>query len=241
MTDKSRRDRKAMRRALLNKPCIYCGGDEVATTTDHMPSRSLFNDAAWPEGFEFPACARCQTISRYAETMVGFLSVIYSHPDDPPSETEKRRRFTGLRRNYPELFPRLFPSREKVAKFIADHGWPVDPVTNRSISPVRSRITGQLRPPVLSLDHPEVHEAVRLFGRKLACALHHYETGMIIPLSGAIHVRWYSNVQLVEGDFPEALLEINKSHRSLTRSNRILTNNSRIRPPSAKKKMQLFT
>jgi len=189
-----------------------------------MPSRSLFNDAAWPEGFEFPACARCQKISRYAETMVGFLSITYSDPNDPPTDAEKQRRFTGLRRNYPELFPKLFLSTEKVTKFIAEHGWPVDPFTNRPVSPAMSRVTGELRPPMLSLNHPEVHEAVEIFGRKLACALHYYETGFIIPRTGAIHVRWYSNVQLVEGAVPEPLHEINKLHRALTRSNRTLNN-----------------
>jgi len=222
MSEKSRRDRKAIREALLRRPCIYCGGGTPATTTDHMPSRSLFNDATWPEGFEFPACARCQKISRYAETMIGFLSVIYSDPDDPPSEIEKRRRFAGLRRNYPQVYVNLFPSKEKIAKFIGDHGWPIDPVTNQPIQPVLNRVTGHLTPPVLSLDHPEVHEAVRIFGCKLACALHYYETGRIIPITGAIHVRWYSNVQLVEGKFPEVLHEINKSHRHLTRSKRTL-------------------
>jgi hypothetical protein len=222
MSDKSRRDRKAIRKALLSRPCIYCGGSAAATTTDHMPSRSLFNDATWPEGFEFPACARCQKISRYAETMIGFLSVIYSDPDDPPSETEKRKRFTGLRRNYPRVYLNLFPSKEKVAKLISDHGWPVDPVTNQPALAVLNRVTGQLSPPVVSLDHPEVHEAVRLFGRKLACAIHYYETGLVVPITGAIHVRWYSNMQLIEGTFPEFLHEINKSHRHLTRSNRTL-------------------
>jgi hypothetical protein len=211
-----------MRTALLSRPCIYCGGGAAATTTDHMPSRSLFNEATWPEGFEFPACARCQKISRYAETMVGFLSVIYSDPEDPPSEKEKRRRFTGLRRNYPQVFLNLFPSKEKVAQFISDHGWPVDPVTNQPSPIVLNRVTGLLTPPVLSLDHPEVHQAVGVFGRKLACALHYYETGCIVPIMGAIHVRWYSNVQLIAGTFPEAIHEINQTHRHLTRSNRTL-------------------
>jgi hypothetical protein len=75
----------------------------------------------------------------------------------------------------------------------------------------------------VSLDHPEVHEAVDLFGLKLACALHFRETGKIVPVAGAITVRWYSNEQLVRGAVPEAVLELNgMPHRALTRANRVL-------------------
>jgi hypothetical protein len=209
--DPSRRDRKAIRAALLAKPCIYCGGGQPATTTDHMPSRSLFNDAVWPEGFEFPACASCQKKSRYAETMIGFLAGIYSDPADPPSREESRRRIIGLRRNYPRVFANLLPSREKLARFLRDHGPPTDPVS------------GEPSHRLLSLDHPEVHDAVNLFGTKLACALHYHETGMIVPRSGAVDIRWYSNMQLVDGAVPDAVIKINgMGHRRLARARREL-------------------
>jgi hypothetical protein len=129
----------------------------------------------------------------------------------PRRAARKLRRFVGLRRNYPHVYANLLPSRESLANFIRRRGLPIDPVT------------GLPSHRIVSVNRPEVHEAVNTFGIKLACALHYRETGRIVPASGAISVRWYSNVQLVDGAVPAAVLEINGApHRGLVRANRIL-------------------
>lgn len=67
---------------LLHNPfCCYCG--TKATTTDHIPTRAYFLQRAWPEGFEFPACDKCNAETRIDEQVVAFilnLSLIKSSP-----------------------------------------------------------------------------------------------------------------------------------------------------------------
>jgi hypothetical protein len=51
--------------------CVYCG--DVATTTDHCPPRCFFEGRRWPETYEFPACEKCNQLSRLDEQAMAVL------------------------------------------------------------------------------------------------------------------------------------------------------------------------
>lgn len=60
-----------------NPLCCFCGGGRPAEEPDHIPSRSMFLNRQWPEGFEFPACVECNRETRYDEEIVAFISRVY--------------------------------------------------------------------------------------------------------------------------------------------------------------------
>ena len=65
-----------------HRHCIFCGGDTPATTQDHVPSRQLFSQRWWPEGYVFPACTGCnraeQVVSLLALCIIKNFSTIIS-------------------------------------------------------------------------------------------------------------------------------------------------------------------
>ena len=60
------------------------------------------------------------------------------------------------------------------------------------------------------------------FSAKLGCALHYRETGVIVPSDAAIVTRWYSNLQVQEGEFPADLVRHAPKAPPLVRSTRVL-------------------
>jgi len=56
--------------------CCFCGGVSKATTIDHVPPRAPFHGRAAPEGFEFPACERCQFSTSKDEIAFSFMVAI---------------------------------------------------------------------------------------------------------------------------------------------------------------------
>jgi hypothetical protein len=54
--------------------CIYCAGENVATTIEHMPPISLFEGGQRPKGLEFPACHRCNTATGHSDLVAAMLA-----------------------------------------------------------------------------------------------------------------------------------------------------------------------
>ena len=89
---------------LRNHPyCCFCGGSELATTRDHIPSRACFNKRNWPEGFEFPACEPCNSKTRDDEQWVAVLSRMLPNATAPNIDSETEKYFLGLANNSPDI------------------------------------------------------------------------------------------------------------------------------------------
>src|SRR5258708_17160625 len=72
------------RRILQAQPCcIYCGGVNKATTIDHMPPITIFDQRRRPDGLKFSACEPCNSGCRPAEQIIGLISRV---SPDPPDE-----------------------------------------------------------------------------------------------------------------------------------------------------------
>jgi hypothetical protein len=67
--------------------CIYCAGENVATTIEHMPPISAFEGRQRPKGFEFPACRTCNNNTGHSDLVAALLSRIWP---DAESEVQKR-------------------------------------------------------------------------------------------------------------------------------------------------------
>ena len=176
-------------------PCIYCGGNTPGTTVDHMPPRIIFDNRQRPNDLVFPSCHECQTASKSAEQLSGLMSRIKGLSDEDRDPEELRRLVRAVDNNFPGLFDEMLPTqrqRRRAQALALEHGF-----------------TGG----ALNADGPIVTKNMNAFAAKLGLALHYHVTGgllggVIVPPDGVVAVRWFSNVDALEGKIPSSLLEV---------------------------------
>jgi hypothetical protein len=160
--------------------CAFCGGDTAATTIDHQPARSLFDQKQWPEGYEFPACYACNQASRRYENVMALLVRI--NPDEETSavrQREVRKYISAMGNNFPDLLTILSTSEKR--QFFKEEGLAKPPNTTYSELGMAGIEAGL------------AEEAIEFFFRKLFRALHYKHTGKIVPTDAGIFLRWYTN------------------------------------------------
>lgn len=192
MGQKSRKRREFLQRHPI---CCFCGGHAPAVEIDHFPSRSLFQDKQWPEGYEFPACESCNDASREDEAIVALLSRLYPDSSTQSSRAEIVKYMRGVARNFPGLLERMQPTAEQLREARDKYG----------VAPLPGRPNDL---PVLSVRDERIHDAVANFGRKLGLALYYKHTAKVLRSEGGVAVRWYSNVQVGADEIPRELADV---------------------------------
>jgi hypothetical protein len=191
----SKRHRK--KQFLASHPmCCFCGGNTPSEEIDHIPSRVLFDNRQWPEGYEYPACESCNRASRHDEQIVAMLSRIYPDAETEEGEKEVYDRIRAVAHNYPGLLEEMKPTVRQVRNVLKRYG----------IEKLEGMSTTEL--PFLSVSGPLVNGAVENFGRKLFLALYYKHTGKVLPQEGGIAIRWYSNLQIENDEIPKGLANI---------------------------------
>ena len=126
--------------------CCFCGGRTQATTVDHSPSRSIFFERRWPEGYAFPACENCNSATRLDELLVAMLSRVNSGASTPAHEdAEIAKYLADVANNFPGLLEAMRPTAEQLRKARDKYG-------------VQTR--------VLSLSDERIHNAVEKLRQK---------------------------------------------------------------------------
>jgi hypothetical protein len=171
--------------------CCFCGGGTPAEEIDHFPSRAIFDDRQWPEGFVFPACSSCNRISRHPESIISFLSRLHTHKEDENHKKSIERCLKSIARNYSGLLEEMKPSTRQARKAVRHYN--LDKPENTLYSDL----------PLLSFGSPRIDEAITIFGVKLILALYYKHLGRILPETGGIALKWYTNLQVVDGEIPE--------------------------------------
>lgn len=202
----SKRDKKKL--FLAQHPfCCFCGGKIRAQEIDHIPSRVLFDNRQWPEGYEFPACVACNRATRHAEQVVAMLSRIFPDARTEEGAREVEERTRAVAHNYPGLLEEMRPSVRQVRDAIEKYG--IQKSAGASAADM----------PLLHVGGPLVNSTVEQFGRKLFLALYYKHTRTILPAEGGIAVRWYSNLQIENEEIPRQLAEIVRVVPTLERCN----------------------
>lgn len=178
--------------------CCFCGGDEPTAEEDHVPGRGMFDGRQWPEGYSFPACARCNRLTAQDEGVVGFLSRVRPHEGPPTDQQaiELKRAMAALHDGYPDAFRSLRVAPNEVRKFLRERNIELPP--GHLLSDV----------PIVSIIDPLFQHAIRRFAIKLLCALHYKHVGAIVPKTAAVAGRWFSNLQIADGVLSEELLRV---------------------------------
>ena len=191
------KNRRRYQAELLRKSpfCIFCGGDTPATTVDHVPAAVMFDGKQRPKGLEFPACEICNNNAKHSDLVAAWIGRLY--PDSKTNEHSKDipKILKGISNNIPGLLEEMKMGRgaEKLARRKLPEELDVGLVK-----------VGQL-----------AQKYMQVFSLKLGLALHHEVTGNILPKTGGISVRWFTNYEKFTGDFPEELTGFFGSSRTL--------------------------
>jgi hypothetical protein len=157
--------------------CCFCGGSEPTTTVDHVPPRTCFANRAAPEGFEFPACDKCQEATRLDELAFGmFVRITDPSPNNYRRE-ETQRAVQGIRNNLPHLMPNAGLTRRDKRNALKAKGLAVSP--GKTIADV----------PMVSVP-ATINENVERYARKLVAALYYREKSKPLGLDFEIYVAW---------------------------------------------------
>lgn len=175
--------------------CCYCGGDTPAKTQDHFPPRSLFLLRGWPEGYVFPACEVCNNATSGAEMIFSMLARSSMARESDQGITEWRRQLEAVKERFPDVFQSLFLSPIKIKNWLRAKG----------VKLPHGATTMDV--PVISIEHPKIHEAAELFATKLFCSLYYLHTSRTLPSAGGIVFRWHSNAQEMDKPLPKDILD----------------------------------
>lgn len=176
------------------RSCVFCAGQRLATSVDHVPSRFLFKMKDRPKGLEVPACTACNNGSSWTEDLAAMLAAIHLTNPDPD---HFQKRFDHLLRSNFAAVLELYPTWDQEissSKWLDEQGeqhW------------------------ALNLTGPIVQEAMLLFGAKLGMALHWHETKQILSANGQVGVIWFSNEQALDRAVPRHLFELLPEKRTL--------------------------
>lgn len=178
--------RKVRKEAFLKAHpyCIFCGGTVPTETIEHCPPRAMFQDRAWPEGFEFPACSSCNHGSADDDLLISFLARTDPFSDVGDGDRRMTEIIRSVNQQFPDLAKKMMPSALKARAM------------NRRLGIIPERgVTNQEAGPVRVTD--EMHRAVHVFAAKLTKAIYYLHTGRVFPADGRIGLKWFTNADLI--------------------------------------------
>lgn len=189
MPNATRRKRTFLQSLQAEQPwCVYCGMTTLGDTVDHMPPIAMFELRDRPKGLEFLACHACNQGSKGIDQVMSLICRAYPDAKTDAAKAELRKLMRAVSNNHPDAFMELQPSREQVERARRLDNAPADAAG------------------VFNLRGPNVMDATLRFGAKAALALHYQRTKRILPASGAVFVRCFTNYDLFKDEIPPELL-----------------------------------
>jgi hypothetical protein len=191
--------------------CCFCGGAARAVEEDHFPSRALFDDRQWPEGYVFPACKSCNRVSRREETVIAFLSRLYSGEFNNGYNSDFEKYSRSIEREHPGLLSEMLLSPRQARDAIKKY--------NINVPEGHAKATI----PLLGVNNNVMNDAVIMFGRKLLLALYYKHAGVPLSKTGGIAIQWYTNLEASSSEIPSGFETILSGMPELKRCNTSLT------------------
>src|SRR5262249_61418480 len=102
--------RKSKQVLLKESPfCIFCGGNESATTIEHCPPRMMFRGKQRPHDLVFPSCERCNSGTSRSDLVASLLGRVYPDGTDMDA-ADMQKVLQALSNNMPELLQEMMLS-----------------------------------------------------------------------------------------------------------------------------------
>jgi hypothetical protein len=173
-----------------NPVCAFCGGTNAATTVEHCPPKAMFQNRQWPEGFEFPACERCNQGTDDDDLIVAMLARMDPFEEKGNRDGKLEGLMKAVHRQRPGLFGKMMPSAAEARQKNRELGLEPGP--------------GQTHQEVAGVNVPDdLHNAVCTLARKLAKGVFYRDAGRIFPSGGCLLLNWFTNADLLRhGKYP---------------------------------------
>lgn len=191
----AKRKRSATQKFIEQYPaCCFCGGQRPATTREHMPPRSLFDDSHRPDKLVMPACKECNGGTSTADLTVAVISR-WNYNSAPQERTDHARLAARVRKQAPELIAewtkKMGPGeRAKALTHLAEYGVPVPPDAGlASIGPLTIR-------------------QLNLFAHKAVLALYFEHFRQPLPNAGRLSAYWKTKEDFARDGIPPILLDM---------------------------------
>ncbi|MBR0809339.1 hypothetical protein JQ636_37910 [Bradyrhizobium japonicum] len=165
--------------------CIYCGGDVRATTVDHVPPIIMFAQRRRPKGLEFGSCEPCNGGTKHADLVAAMVGRSMPNSGTKAGGEEMESIFSAINNNIPGLLQEMHIPREVQSAA----GW-------------REENGGLLR-----TDGRLVSSHMQTFAFKIGFSLYYELTKKVLPKTGGVVARWFSNVDRLTGAFPQDVFE----------------------------------
>lgn len=190
MGGESKARRRANEAVLRGCPhCIYCGGDVLATTVDHVPPIIMFAERRRPKGLEFAACEGCNQGTKHADLVAAMIGRSMPDATTEAAQAESKRIFAGIANNIPGLLQEMHLPEHRQRR-------------------TRARLPAAPDGGFLRANGPLVSAHMQTFATKIGFALWYETTKTILPKQGTVAARWFSNVDRLEGTFPQSVFDI---------------------------------
>lgn len=182
----SKQKRRAHAAVLRGCPwCIYCGGDRPATTVDHVPPIIMFAQRRRPKGLEFGSCEPCNGGTKHADLVAAMVGRSLPDPGTDAGREEIKSIYSAVNNNVPGLLEEMHWPREQQSAA----GW-------------REQDGGLLR-----ANGPLVSSHMQTFAFKIGFSLYYQLTKKVLPKTGGVVARWFSNFDRLNGAFPQSVFE----------------------------------
>jgi hypothetical protein len=183
---------------LADRPgCIYCAGENVATTIEHMPPISVFEGRQRPKGLEFPACQPCNHNTGHADLVAAMLARFWPDAESEIQQKEAKKIIAAISNNIPGLLQEMNVGRGGEKLMRKRHSIPIE------AHPMR-------------VNGPIMTAHIETFAAKIGFALHYELRGAPVPAQGGVQPMWFTNVQALNGQIPSVLFEMLPSPSTLS-------------------------
>lgn len=147
----------------------------------------MFRNRQWPEGFEFPACAKCNGGTSNHDLLVGLLA---RFSDRDISDGRLEGMVQQVEKQYPGLRARMLLTSSEARRFNRKMG--LKPAVGKTHQDV-----GGVHLP------DEFNEAVCVVATKLGKGIYYNQTLTPFPEDGCIILHWFTNTELIQhGEYP---------------------------------------
>lgn len=168
----------------LHPKCIFCGGYVDATTIEHCPPRSLFQNYVAPEKFEFPSCAACNNYSSDEDLIVAVIARMGS-PTFGDSDGKLIGMMKNLNRQKPNFYKSFLPSATEAR------------VNNRQLGIAPAAGMTHQEMGVLNIND-ETRKAIKVFAKKLTKGIAYVEEGLIFSNDHCLALNWFTNANVIK-------------------------------------------
>jgi len=188
-----------------NPICYFCA-TAPTEVPDHVPSRQCFRGRVGPEGFEFPACDRCNQMSPQLEQVFALYLMMGDHSEDPIDDAAFKKLLQGVANNNPDLMPVLNLTARQARQHYKGRGLNLPVGMTFSEAPLAELPVGN-------------RDAFLAFSRRLTCALYYKEVGHPLPLDFKIATGWVQIVDPSARPLEKAVIDFLPEFRMTERRN----------------------